>query len=57
MEFFILLLVLGLLSGMIFTFVKACQVTSLEQKVYTLETEVARLKERLDPRPLPGMSP
>lgn len=33
MEFFILLLVLGLLSGMVFTFVKACQVVSLEQKV------------------------
>lgn len=50
MEFFILLLVLGLLSGMVFTFVKACQVTSLEQKVHALETEVARLKERLSPR-------
>ena len=46
MEFFILLLVLGLLSGMVFTFVKACQVVSLEQKVRTLETEVAGLKER-----------
>lgn len=57
MEFFILLLVLGLLSGMVFTFVKACQVTSLEQKVYTLETEVARLKERLDPRSSPRHVP
>lgn len=57
MEFFILLLVLGLLSGMVFTFVKACQVTFLEQKVYTLETEVARLKERLDPRSSPQRPP
>lgn len=57
MEFFILLLVLGLLSGMVFTFVKACQVTSLEQKVRTLETEVARLKERLDPRSSPRNVP
>lgn len=50
MEFFILLLVLGLLSGMVFTFVKACQVVSLEQKVRTLETEVSGLKERLNSR-------
>lgn len=57
MEFFILLLVLGLLSGMVFTFVKACQVTFLEQKVYTLETEVARLKERLDPGSSPQRPP
>lgn len=57
MEFFILLLVLGLLSGMVFTFVKACQVTFLEQKVYTLETEVARLKERLYPRSSPQSPP
>lgn len=53
MEFFILLLVLSLLSGMVFTFVKACQVTSLEKKVRTLETEVTRLKERLAPRSSP----
>lgn len=53
MDFFILLLVLGLLSGMVFTFVKACQVASLEQKVHLLETEVARLKERLAPRSSP----
>lgn len=50
MEFFILLLVLGLLSGMVFTFVKAAQVVSLEQKVRTLETEVSGLKERLNSR-------
>lgn len=53
MEFFILLLVLGLLSGMVFTFVKACQVVSLEQKVRTLETEVSELKERLNSRSSP----
>ena len=53
MEFFILLLVLGLLSGMVFTFVKACQVVSLEQKVRTLETEVSGLKERLNSRSSP----
>lgn len=57
MEFFILLLVLGLLSGMVFTFVKACQVVSLEQKVRTLETEVARLQESLHPRPSPRNVP
>ncbi|MCD8065531.1 hypothetical protein, partial [Akkermansia sp.] len=57
MEFFILLLVLGLLSGMVFTFVKACQVVSLEQKVRTLETEVAGLKERLNSRSSPQRPP
>ncbi len=57
MEFFILLLVLGLLSGMVFTFVKACQVVFLEQKVRTLETEVAGLKERLNSRSSPQRPP
>lgn len=57
MEFFILLLVLGLLSGMVFTFVKACQVVSLEQKVRTLETEVSELKERLNSRSSPQRPP
>ena len=57
MEFFILLLVLGLLSGMVFTFVKACQVVSLEQKVRTLETEVSGLKERLNSRSSPQGPP
>ena len=57
MDFFILLLVLGLLSGMVFTFVKACQVVSLEQKVRTLEKEVTGLKERLDSLSSPQKAP
>lgn len=50
MDFLLLFLVLGLLSGMVFTLVKAFQVVSLEQQVRTLEKEVAGLKERLDSR-------
>lgn len=49
MELFILLLVLTLLSGMVFTFVKACQVASLEHQVLKLETDVAELKKQLRP--------
>ncbi|MEF2891547.1 MAG: DUF2339 domain-containing protein, partial [Akkermansia sp.] len=48
MEIFILLLVLVLLSGMVFTFVKACQVVSLEHKVRKLENKLAEIKAHMD---------
>ena len=48
MEIFILLLVLALLSGMVFTFVKACQVIFLEHKVRKLENELAEIKAHMD---------
>lgn len=48
METFTLLLVLALLSGMVFTFVKACQVVSLQHKIRVLEDELVGLKARLD---------
>ena len=48
MEIFILLLVLALRSGMVFTFVKACQVIFLEHKVRKLENELAEIKAHMD---------
>lgn len=54
MEMFILLLVFILLSGIIFTFVKACQVSSLEHRVRTLEMDVNELRKQLNSRSSPG---